>query len=454
VKKKELNTIATTKKMKMKKIILSFGTLLLLIGVTHAQETVYPAKAQKGIIFLKNGTVHVGNGTVIENATVKINNGKIEEVGSGITIPQSDVQVFDATGKHIYPGLILPASTLGLQEITGVRATTDFNEIGDMNPSIRSISAYNADSKMTNTLRSNGILLAHTAPAGALLAGQSSVVQLDAWHWEDAAYKMDNGMHVYLPSLLGRPGGRLGALFAQFMPQAPTDPLKAAMEKMEIVKEYFRDAKVYIDNKPKEINLKLEAARGLFEKKQKLFLHGNQVKQMLLAIDFVKEFGFEVVIIGGSESWQIANLLKQHNIGVILSQMHDLPTLDDDDIDMPYKSPSILQKAGVLFCINDDDPQNRGRNLAFNAGTAAAYGLTKEEALTAITLNAAKILGADATTGSIEKGKDANIIISAGDILDMHTSIVEHAFIQGRKIVLDDKHKQLYERYKHKYAIK
>jgi imidazolonepropionase-like amidohydrolase len=173
-----------------------------------------------------------------------------------------------------------------------------------------------------------------------------------------------------------------------------------------------------------------------------------------LAIDFVKEFGFDVVIIGGSESWQIAPLLKQHNISVVLTQMHNLPTLDDDDIDMPYKAPAVLQKAGVLFCINDDDPQNRGRNLAFNAGTAAAYGLSKEEALSAITLNAAKILGADQMTGSIEKGKDANIIISAGDILDMHTSIVEHAFIQGRKITLDDKHKQLYERYKYKYAIK
>lgn len=438
----------------MKKIVLSLNMLLLLTGVINAQETIYPAKAQKGVVFIKNGTVHVGNGTVIENATIKINNGKIEEVGSNITVPASGAEVIDATGKQVYPGLILPASNLGLSEITGVRATNDFNEIGEMNPSIRSIAAYNADSKITNTLRSNGILLAHTAPVGALLAGQSSVVQLDAWHWEDAAYKMDNGMHLYMPSLLGRPGGRLGALFAQFMPQAPTDPTKAALDRLEIVKNYFREAKAFLAGTPKEVNLKLEAARSLFEKKQKLFVHASQVKQMLLAIDFAKEFDFNVVIIGGSESWQIAPLLKQHNIGVILSQMHDLPTLDDDDIDMPYKAPAVLQKAGVLYCINDDDPQNRGRNLAFNAGTAATYGLTKEEALSAITLNAAKILGAENTTGSIEKGKDANIVISTGDILDMHTSIVEQAFIQGRKIVLDDKHKQLYERYKYKYGIK
>lgn len=438
----------------MKKIVLTLNMFLLLAGVSNAQETIYPAKSQKGTVYIKNGTVHVGNGTVIENATVKITNGKIEEVGTNISVPASGAEVIDATGKKVYPGLILPASNLGLTEITGVRATNDFNEIGEMNPSIRSIAAYNADSKITNTLRSNGILLAHTAPVGALLAGQSSVVQLDAWHWEDAAYKMDNGMHLYMPSLMGRPGGRLGALFAQFMPQAPTDPTKMALERLEIVKKYFREAKVYLAGSPKEVNLKLEAARGLFEKKQKLFVHASQVKQMLLAIDFAKEFDFNVVIVGGSESWQIAPLLKQHNIGVIISQMHDLPTLDDDDIDMPFKAPAVLQKAGVLFCINDDDPQNRGRNLPFNAGTAATYGLTKEEALSAITLNAAKILGTDATTGSIEKGKDANIIISAGDILDMHTSVVEHAFIQGRKIVLDNKHKQLYERYKYKYGIK
>lgn len=438
----------------MKKIIYIFSTLLLLSGIASAQETIYPVKEQKGLLFIKNGTVHIGNGTVIENATIKINNGKIEEVGTSVAIPSGDVAVYDVKGKHVYPGLILPASTLGLQEISGVRAMTDFNEIGDVNASVRSIVAYNADSKITNTLRSNGILLAHTVPVGSLVGGQSSVVQLDAWHWEDAAYSTDMGMHLYMPSLLSRPGGRFGALFAQFFPQGPADPVKAALDRIETVKQFFREAKVYLDQDHKEVNLKLEAARGLFTKKQKLFVHCAQVKQMLLAIDFVKEFGFDVVLVGAGDSWQIADLLKQNNIGVILSQMHNLPTLDDDDVDQPYKAPAALQKAGVLFCINDDDPQNRGRNLAFNAGTAVTYGLTKEEALSAITLNAAKVLGIDKITGSIEKGKDANIIVSEGDILDMHTSVVIHAFIQGRKIILDDKHKQLYERYKHKYSLK
>jgi imidazolonepropionase-like amidohydrolase len=175
---------------------------------------------------------------------------------------------------------------------------------------------------------------------------------------------------------------------------------------------------------------------------------------MLIAIDFVKEFGFDVVLVGAGESWQVADILKQNNISVILTQEHNLPTLDDDDVDQPYKSATFLQKAGVLYCLNDDDPQNRGRNLPFNAGTAAAYGLGKEEALKAITYNAAKILGIDDRTGTLEVGKDANIVISEGDILDMKSSIITNAFIQGRGISLQSKHTQLFERYKHKYGIK
>jgi imidazolonepropionase-like amidohydrolase len=200
--------------------------------------------------------------------------------------------------------------------------------------------------------------------------------------------------------------------------------------------------------------LKLAAVKGLFDKTQKLYVHANTVKQMLIALDFVKEFNFDVVIVGGSDSWQIADLLKQHNVAVILNQSHSLPTLEDDDIDQPFKTAAMLQKAGVLYSMTDDDGQTRGRNLAFNAGEMANYGLTKEEALQAITLNAARILGISDKTGSIEVGKDANIVISQGDILDMRTSIITDAFIQGRKIDLTDKHKQLNERYNQKYKLK
>lgn len=433
------------------KQIINLLVLLLLITAANAQETIYPAPPAKGTVYIKNGTIHIGNGQVLSNATIKITDSKIESVGTSITIP-ADAKVIDASGKQVYPGLILPSSQLGIQEIGGnaVRGSNDYQELGELNPSVRSIAAYNADSKIINTLRSNGILLAETVPVGSLLAGTSSTVQLDAWNYEDAAYAADNGMHLYMPSLLPRRGR-----FAAFFGPQQGDPAKLALDKIEMVKKYFREAKAYLQNtNPNPTNLKLEAARALFEKKQKLYIHCTEVKQMMLAIDFVKEFGFDVVLVGASECWQIADLLKQNNLAVILTQEHSLPTLDDDDIDQPYKTPAILQKAGVLYCLNDEDDQNRGRNLPFNAGTAATYGLTKEEALTAITLNTAKILGIADRTGSIEAGKDANIIISEGDILDMRTSIVTAAFIQGRQINLDNKHKELFERYKYKYTIK
>ncbi|HTD94468.1 MAG TPA: amidohydrolase family protein, partial [Chitinophagaceae bacterium] len=203
-----------------------------------------------------------------------------------------------------------------------------------------------------------------------------------------------------------------------------------------------------------ESNLKFAAVKGLFEKKQKLYVHANTIKQILVALDFVKEFGFDMVIVGGSDSWQVADLLKKHNVSVILQEPHSLPTMEDDDVDQPYKTAALLQKAGVLFSISDDNGETRGRNLAFNAGTAAAYGLTKEEALQAITLNAAKILGVSDRAGSLEVGKDANIVISEGDILDMRTSIITDAFIQGRKIDLTDKQKQLNQKYSEKYKLK
>ncbi|MBN8879420.1 MAG: amidohydrolase family protein [Sphingobacteriales bacterium] len=429
--------------------ILSIG----LFAVANGQSNVLPAKPQTGVTYIKNATIHVGNGKVIENGTIKIADGKIAEVGADVVVP-ADATAVDAKGKQVYPGLVLATSSLGLVEMSSIRATSDVREIGDMNPSVRSIVAYNTDSKVINTLRSNGVLMANIVPQGSLLAGSSSVVQLDAWNWKDAAYKTDEGMHLYMPLMMARP--RFGRGGFGGGPQAPGgDPVKADLAKVEEVKDFFREAKAYnAVEKHDETNLKLEAVKGLFNKTQKLYVHASTVRQMLVAIDFVKEFGFDVVIVGGSESYQIVDLLKQHNISVILQQPHSLPTAEDDDVDQPYKTAAALQKAGVMFAISDDDSQTRGRNLAFNAGTAAAYGLTKEEALQAITLNAAKMLGVSDKAGSIEVGKDANIVISEGDILDMKSSNVTDAFIQGRKIDLNDKQKQLNDRYNQKYNLK
>ena len=415
--------------------------------VANAQDNIPPAKPQVGTTIITNATVHTGTGAVLNNTSVQITNGKIEKIGGNIAGDFPSAKIVDATGMHVYPGFILSNTTIGLREIgSQVKGSNDFNEIGELNPNVRSIVAYNTASKIINTLRSNGILLANVAPEGSLVAGTSSVVQFDAWDWEDAVYKKDNALHFYMPSLLVRPN-RFGEL--------PTgDPLKVSRDRIENVKQFFRQAKMYNATSNVATNLKLEAVKGLFNKTQKLFIHCDVVKEMLTAIDFVNEFGFDVTIVGASESWQIAPLLKQNNISVILGQNHELPTMEDDDIDQPFKTPAALQKAGVLFAITDEDGTTTGRNLMFNAGTAAAYGLTKEEALQTITLNAAKILGIADKSGSIEVGKDANIIISTGDALDMRTNNIVHAYIQGRDLNMDDKHKQLNKKYSDKYGVK
>jgi imidazolonepropionase-like amidohydrolase len=436
----------------MQKSIAQIGLLLLLAITAGAQDDVYPAKEYKGKLFITNGTIHIGNGQVIENGTIEVENGKIVRVGQNIPVPVDDVKVFSAAGKQVYPGLILPVTDLGLKEIAGsVRGSNDYRELGDLNPNVRAIVAYNTDSRIIGTLRANGILLAGITPQGGTISGSSSVVQLDAWNWEDAAYQKDNGIHLDLPGFISRPTG-FGA--ARVMPGGENDAAKQALKKIEEIKQFFREAKAYLAATGREeTNLKFEAVKPLFDKKQKLFIHGNEVKQMLVAVDFVKAFGFDVVIVGGSESWQIASLLQQNNIAVILNEQHDLPATEDDDVDQPYKTPAMLQKAGVLFALNDTHGESRYRNLPFNAGTAAAYGLTKEQALQAITLNAAVILGIADRTGSLEAGKDANIVISEGDILDMRTSIISKAFIQGREVSLQNKQTQLYERYKQKYSL-
>lgn len=427
----------------MKKIISGF--VLLAFAVTcQGQETIYPAPAQTQTIALVHGTIHTGTGEIIEDGIVVISGGKVVNVGKYTAI--ADAKIIDCSGKQVYPGLITPVTDLGLNEINAVRSTQDNYELGENNSNIRSLIAYNTDSKVINTLRSNGILLANIVPNGGIISGASSVVQLDAWNWEDAAYKTDGGIHFRMPSLANIPA-RYGG--------GGSDALKAANERIEKIRSFLREAKAYYtEAKHEHTNVKFEAVKGLFDQSKTFFVHCELVKEMLVAVSFAKEFNFRTVIVGGTDSWLITDYLKENNIAVILDEMHSLPVTQDDDVNLPYKTPYLLQQAGVLFAISDTHGESRGRNLMFNAGTASAWGLTKEQALQAITLNAAKILGVDATTGSIEKGKDGNIVVSDGDILDMKSSKVVYAFIQGRQINLDDKHKQLNEKFKYKYGLK
>lgn len=412
--------------------------------------------AQTKSILIKNVTAHLGNDSVIQNCWIGIRNGKIAEVldASKPHEPSGSYdEVIDATGKHVYPGIIAPNSTLGLTEIESVRATLDFKETGSTLPNVRSLIAYNTDSKIIPTVRTNGILLAQVTPRGGLVSGTSSVLMLDGWNWEDAAYKIDDGIHINWPRIQSRQ-----VIDSDAGIMGPYERNKEYVRQTTELKKLITDAKAYNESETKEEkNLRFEALKGIFTGAQTLYIHVNNVKEIIEAVNFAKanQIG-KVALVGGKDSWMVTDLLKENNVAVVVSRVHDLPERPEDDVDLPYKLPSLLQKAGVLYCLNNEgDMEAMGaRNLPFMAGTAAAYGLTKEQALKAITLNTAKILGIDKTTGSIEQGKDATLFISTGDALDMRSNNVERAFVKGMSIDLNNDQKALYDKYKKKYGLK
>jgi len=427
-------------------------TLLILTVSTltgYAQANISPAAKQTKTIAITGATIHVGNGTVIENGTVVFSGGKIVSVQSGGQVPQYNATVIKADGKHIYPGFIAPITNLGLTEFSSVKATLDYNEIGNLNPHIRSLIAYNTDSKVPATLRSNGVLMAQIRPEGGTISGSSSVVQLDAWNWEDAAIKTDDAMHINWPTIPPSRGG-----FGRRQLISPEVLLERKQSAIAELEQFFSEASGYAAiGKVETTNTRLAAMKNLFNGKQKLFITADSQKDIVAAVNFAKKFGIKPIIVGGNEAHLIIDFLKENQIMVVVKQPHALPNSTDDDVNLPYKNAAILANAGLVTVVSIEGYWQQ-RNLPFMAGTVAAWGLDKEKALSTITLNTAKILGIDQSSGSIETGKDATLFISEGDALDMKTNKVEKAFIQGRDINLDNLHKQLYRKFSEKYEAK
>lgn len=404
-----------------------------------------------------NGTAHIGNGKVIENSAIGFKNGKLELVADA-TIIKIMAGAYDTIiniqGKHVYPGIIAPNSTLGLMEIEAVRATRDYADVSGYNPHVRSVIAFNSDSKIPPTVRTNGVLLAEITPRGGVISGTSSVLELDGWNWEDMALKTDMGVHMNWPRMFKRDFSNHDGDFNEMPAMKKSDDYEKQKNEM---KKFFADAKAYHETAQEEKNLRLDAMKGVFDGSKTLFVHANYVKEISDAVHFSKEAGIKKLgIVGGTDSWMVTDLLKENNVSVMVNRVHDLPTRADDDIDLPYKLPALLQKAGVLFCLENagDMEAIQSRNIPFLAGTAAAYGLTKEEALSSITLNTAKVLGIDSRVGSLEVGKDATLFISLGDALDVKTNNVEWAFIRGKKLDLSNEQKALNEKYLKKYGVK
>ncbi|BDS14693.1 amidohydrolase family protein [Aureispira anguillae] len=416
--------------------------LLLLANLTIAQK--------KAPSFLyANVTIHIGNGEVIENGMIGVSNGKIDlvETMEAKVGAKYDVTI-DGKGKHVYPGFIAPNTRLGLEEIQAVRSTKDYREVGNFNPNIRSIIAYNTDSDVVPTVRSNGVLLAQIVPEGGRISGQSSIVYTEANNWEDAALAFDNCVHLRWPNRV-----RYTGWWAQ---KGRAERNKHYNKGLEAIRVYFDAAKAYAQKEHVEQkNLKFETMKTLFAKQKKLIVHAEDAKSMMDAINLLQPYGVELVIQGGTEAWRIADFLKEKEVAVILHDIHQLPRRDDSDVDQPFKTPAILQAKGIKFAfsLNNQGSWNV-RNLMFQAGQAVGHGLDKEAALSALTLNTAEILGIEDKVGSLEIGKDATFIIAKGDVLDMRTSIITDAFMAGRKVDLGDKQKELYDKYMDRYNLK
>lgn len=418
--------------------------MLCIAGSTaFAQQT--PGKAQTEPITIKGATAHIGNGTVIENSVLIFENGIITAIGGSETPVKG--QVIDAQGHHVYPGFIAPCKPLGLIEIDAVRATKDEDEIGSLIPNMRSLIAYNAESTVVETARPNGVLLAQATPQGGRISGTSSIVQLDAWNWEDAAVKIDDGIHLNWPSSFSRGRWWLGE------PRG-LHPNKEYSEQMDEVKVFIKNARAYGKTEPKTQNEAFKAMQGLFDGSKKLYIHVQGEKEIIDAVTTAKNLDVqEIVVVGGYDAYKIIPFLKENKIPVLVRHTHSLPMKDDDDYDMPYKLPKLLTEGGLLVGLqNEDAALFQTRNLPFYAGQVAGQGMDKEEALKLITSNTAKILGIDARYGTLETGKSATLFISEGDALDIPSNHLSHAFIDGREISLKTHQTELWKRYSGKYG--
>jgi len=439
--------------MKFRKNILALASWLLPL-VLFAQAPIPAAKQSKSIL-ISGLTIHVGNGKVIENGVIGFKDGKITLVADGSVIKLSSNAydtIITLSYAHAYPGFIAPNSVLGLTEVEEVRATKDFSEVGGYNPHVRSLIAYNTDSKIIPTVRTNGILFEQATPRSGVVSGTSSIMALDGWNWEDVVLKKDDGVHVNFPKITFR------SQFNVESPSVPTTGNTKYDEQLNELKKFFGDAKAYCSEKNQaEKNLRYEAMRGVFDGTQNLYIHADYVKDIIASVNFAKQFGIKKpVLVGGQDSWKVTKLLKQNNFPVMINRVHSLPGTDFDDVDLPYKLAYLLQKDSVLFCLQNEGDQEgqNARNLCFQAGTARAYGLTNEQAVAAVSYNSAKILGVEKEIGTIEEGKNASFFISTGDALDMKTNNVILAFINGKKLMLTNLQQELYKKYSNKYGLK
>jgi imidazolonepropionase-like amidohydrolase len=404
---------------------------------------------QPNKILLVNGFLHVGNGETVESALIGIEEGKISMIKNAYayTIKEEDWDtIIELRGEHIYPGFVAPNNTLGLTEIDAVRATRDYDEVGTYNPHIRSQIAFNVESKVVSTVRTNGVLLSQATPRGGIISGTSAVMKLDGWNWEDATVSANDGIHLNWPATI-----QGGGWWASPTPKKPNE--KYGENKQKIY-DFFEMAKAYAEKADPKEDIRLAAMTECFKGEKRVYIHADELQQLVDVLEFSKHFNLKFpVIVGGYDTYLITEQLRDAKVPVMIQRPHSLPENQEDDVDQTYKLAALLKEGAVKFCIQNEGDMEamNARNIPFLAGTAMAYGLSEEEAVRSVSLSACEIMGVDKNYGSIEVGKSATLFISKGSALEMMTNKVEVALIDGMFVNLVNFQEKLYLKYKKKY---
>lgn len=424
--------------------VLTLAALATYTPVTFAAVP-NPAPPQERAIALVGGTIHTVEGPEIPNGTIVFSGGKITALGASVTVP-GEAERVDVTGKHIYPSLIDASTNIGLTEIGSVRATNDANETGSINPNVKAQVAVNPESEIIPVTRSNGVLIVLSSPSGGVISGTSALLRLDGWTWEDLTHTAPVAMHLNWP--------RMRPVTAWWNQDSDETQLERRDTQLKEVRQAFAEARAYMTAKKAgsqvEYDSRWEAMIPVLDGQVPVMVESDDIQQIQAVVAFAETEKIKLIIRGGYDAPLCADLLKRNNIPVIVDGIHRLPTRDDEAYDTPFTVPDRLRSAGVKFCITGGGGASNVRNLPYHAATAASFGLPREEALKAITLYPARILGVEDHLGSLAVGKDATLFIADGDILEI-PSHVERAYIDGRTLDLSDKQKVLWEKYKEKY---
>jgi imidazolonepropionase-like amidohydrolase len=414
-----------------------------------------PAVRPESILF-KNATIYPVSSARLENADLLVENGKIKAIGQKLSA--EGAREIDCSGKSIFPGIIAAATTAGLVEIDAIRATIDSREVGDYTPDVRSWLAVNPDSELLPVGRANGITHIVPVPTGGIVPGQSGLVALHGWTVEDLAVKAPVALHLFWPNMSLNTIPREG-LIDKSRFKSLEDQAKERSERLKDVDDFFSEAEAYAKSRPKDKNAHVpawEAMLPFLNGEIPLMIYADESRQIKAAADWAAQRKYKIILAGARDAWMHADLLASNNIPVLFERVYyqssslaATPSRDVDPYDIHYKAPSILHKAGVKVAIGlglGGHSASELRNIPYVAAHAMAFGLPEDAALKSITLHPAEMLGVADRLGSLEPSKDATLVISTGNILDIRSQVTD-VWIAGQKTSLETRHTRLYEKY-------